>query len=96
VGPVGNADTPRPATLWAGAPAKSSEQVMPTHKAGRQGTEVEVIACARAFHSPPSSYTLPAKTPAALQPSGARLLLDEAEVYDPPPRTVTSRLPGTV
>jgi hypothetical protein len=50
--PAGNADTPRPAALCAGAPAKSSEQVMPTHKAGRQGTEVEVIACARAFHSP--------------------------------------------
>ena len=33
--------------------------------------------------SPFTTYTLPAKTPAALQPSGAVLLLNSAQVYDP-------------
>jgi subtilase family serine protease len=32
---------------------------------------------------PFTSYRLPAKTPAALQPSGTRLLLHSAQVYDP-------------
>jgi subtilase family serine protease len=33
--------------------------------------------------SPFTSYSLPAKTPAALQPSGATLLVSSAQVYDP-------------
>ena len=33
--------------------------------------------------SPFTTYTLPAKTPSALQPSGAVLLLNSAQVYDP-------------
>ena len=33
--------------------------------------------------NPFTTYSLPAKTPAALQPSGAVLLLRSAQVYDP-------------
>jgi subtilase family serine protease len=33
--------------------------------------------------SPFTTYTLPARTPAALQPSGAVLMLNSAQVYDP-------------
>jgi subtilase family serine protease len=68
---------------FAADPTRLFARVTGTPKQWQTALGTPLTEQAATASSPFTSYTLPAKTPAALQPSGTALLLDSAQVYDP-------------
>jgi subtilase family serine protease len=68
---------------FAADPTRLFARVTGTAKQWQAALGTPLTQQAAKASSPFTSYTLPAKTPAALQPSGATLLLNSAQVYDP-------------
>jgi subtilase family serine protease len=68
---------------FAADPTRLFARVTGSAKQWRAALGTPLTEQAATASNPFTSYTLPAKTPAALQPPGAVLLLRSAQVYDP-------------
>ena len=68
---------------FAADPTRLFGRVTGSAKQWQAALGTPLIEQAATASNPFTSYSLPAKTPAALQPSGTGLLLQNAQVYDP-------------
>jgi subtilase family serine protease len=79
---------------FAADPTRLFARVTGTLKQWQAALGIPLAEQAATASSPFTTYSLPAKTPAALQPPGTALLLRTAEVYDPA-EAGTSPSPGS-
>jgi len=72
-----------PGLQFAADPTRLFGRVTGSAKQWQAALGTPLTEQAATASNPFTSYSLPAKTPAALQPSGTALLLNNAQVYDP-------------